>query len=48
MRFYGLNVVADNPFTQFQLETEQFMTPMDVCDSVWTYENGECKEVKSL
>lgn len=45
MRFYGLNVTIDTPLADFLMD-EQTMSPMDVCDSVWNYENGECKEVK--
>ena len=43
MRFYGLNIGAGNPLYGLM---NDYMSPMDVCDSVWTYENGECKEVK--
>ena len=43
MRFYGLNVNVGSPFADYLLDD---MSPMDVCDSVWNYENGECKEVK--
>ena len=45
MRFYGLNVNAGSPFTNYIID-EQTMSPMDVCDSVWNYVNCECKEVK--
>lgn len=45
MRFYGLNVTIDTPLAGFLMD-EQTMSPMNVCDSVWNYENGECKEVK--
>lgn len=41
MRFYGLNVNSDNAYAS--LTVDGFL-PMDICDSVWTYENGECKE----
>ena len=47
MRFYGLNVNAGYPFANYLMD-EQAMSPMDVCDSVWNYEDGECKEVKKM
>ena len=43
MRFYGLNIGAGNPL--YGTNINNFMSPMEVCDSVWTYENGECKEM---
>ena len=45
MRFYGLNVDSGSLFADCQLY-DGSMSPMDVCDSMWIYENGECKEVK--
>lgn len=47
MKFYGLNVIADNPYaSRKSSRSDGVYSPMDVCDSVWTYEGGECKEVK--
>ena len=47
MRFYGLNVNADNPYVSSVSDMpENVYSPMDVCDSVWTYEGGVCKEIK--
>ena len=43
MKFYGLNVNAGNPIADAMFE--EYHSPMEVCDSVWVYENGECKEV---
>ena len=45
MRFYGLNVIADNPYAS-RFSAGDLYFPMKVCDSVWTYTDGECKEVK--
>lgn len=45
MRFYGLNVNAGYPFADYLMD-QQTIPPMEVCDSVWSYVNGECKEVK--
>lgn len=47
MKFYGLNVNADNPYVSSVSDMpENVYSPMDVCDSVWTYEGGVCKEIK--
>ena len=47
MRFYGLNVIEDNPYaSRLSAHSDGVFSPMEVCDSVWTYEDGECKMVK--
>ena len=43
-RFYGLNVSSNNPVMNTAM-TYGFHSPMNVCDSEWIYENGECIEV---
>ncbi len=46
MKFYGLNVCGAfggwNDLDDFGL-----LDPMDVCDSVWEYSDGKCREVKN-
>lgn len=56
MFFYGLNVNSDNPtvpslpvpFETRALSDDscQSAGAMDVCDSVWVYDKGECREIK--
>ena len=45
MKVYGLNVhsTGDLDLPDKMLVAEQ--QPMNVCDSVWEYDNGECKQV---
>ncbi|HBH09612.1 MAG TPA: hypothetical protein DDX40_09470 [Rikenellaceae bacterium] len=45
MKFYGLNICG--AFGGWDsLYDRGFVGPMDVCDSIWEYSNGECVEVK--
>ncbi len=44
MRFYGLNVNSE--IRERLAEMEDVPDPMSVCDSVWIYENGECRQEK--
>jgi uncharacterized protein with von Willebrand factor type A (vWA) domain len=47
MKFYGLNVNSNNAYISSVIEMQEGInTPMDICDSVWMYEDGECKEIK--
>lgn len=46
LRFYGLNVESESSSILNYSKGEDVRTPMDVCDSVWTYEGGKCMEVK--
>lgn len=56
MFFYGLNVNSDNPMApSFPVPFEKKITTeslhdsngaMDICDSIWVYDRGECIEVK--
>lgn len=56
MFFYGLNVNSGNPMAASFLvpfskrmqadHLHQSSGAMDICDSIWTYDNGECTEVK--
>ena len=48
MRFYGLNIESENSSIINAVTGFDAQSPMDVCDSVWTYERGECKEIKSI
>lgn len=44
MKFYGLNVVG--AFGGWSdLDDLGLLSPMDVCDSVWEYSDGKCREV---
>ena len=43
MKFYGLNVAYD--FGDLWQRGGDDYNPMDVCDSVWTFEHGDCKKV---
>lgn len=44
MKFYGLNVLSiDDSYLTSEFGDER--QPMNVCDSVWEYDNGECKQV---
>lgn len=44
MKFYGLNVPSiDDSYLTSEFGDER--QPMNVCDSVWEYDNGECKQV---
>jgi len=45
MKFYGLNICG--AFGGWDsLYDSGFISPMDICDSVWEYSNGACVEVK--
>lgn len=47
-RFYGLNIESEmSSIIKAETGYESY-PPMDICDSVWTYEKGECKEIKSF
>lgn len=51
MFFYGLNVGSGNAMLPLSFDDEydsphQGAGAMDICDSVWTYNRGECVEVK--
>ena len=46
MRFYGLNIESESSSIINAVTGSH--SPMDICDSVWTYERGECKEIKTL
>lgn len=48
MRFYGLNIKSESSSIINAVSGIGCQSPMDVCDSVWTYERGECKEIKTL
>lgn len=48
LRFYGLNVESESSSILHYSKGKDMMTPMDVCDSVWTYEGGKCIEVKKV
>ena len=43
MKFYGLNVAYD--FGDLWQRGGDDYNSMDVCDSVWTFEHGDCKKV---
>lgn len=45
MKFYGLNVPHSCGFASNYNDFPY--NPMEVCDSVWTYANGECKQLES-
>ena len=48
LRFYGLNVESESSSILLYSKGKDIMTPMDICDSVWTYEGGKCIEVKKV
>ena len=48
MRLYGLNIESESSSIINAVTGFSSQSPMDVCDSVWTYERGECKEIKSI
>ena len=45
MKFYGLNIGG---WRDFDDDRWQGNSPMSVCDSVWEYHKGICKEVKGV
>lgn len=46
MLFYGLNVSRSSMFMDLHdIVSTDKSSPMNVCDSIWIYEDGECKEV---
>lgn len=45
MRFYGLNIGGAFGYWQ-NFDDSSWDSPMAVCDSLWEYHNGQCKEVK--
>lgn len=45
MRFYGLNIGGAFGYWQ-NFDDSSWNSPMAVCDSLWEYHNGQCKEVK--
>lgn len=53
MTFYGLNIVDSSTMGQYMRdhleEMSEFLdSPANVCDSMWEYENGICKETKKI
>ena len=48
MHFYGLNIKSESSSIINAVSGIGCQSPMDVCDSVWTYERGECQEIKTL
>ena len=53
MTFYGLNIVDSSTTGQYMRnhmeEMDEFLgSPANVCDSMWEYENGICKETKKI
>ena len=53
MTFYGLNIVDSSTMGQYMRdhmeEIGEFLgSPTNVCDSMWEYENGICKETKKI
>ncbi len=46
MRFYGLNIESETSSIMSPAPHDG-LAPMQVCDAVWTYQHGECKEVKT-
>ena len=44
MKVYGLNVHSTGDL-DLTSEFGDERQPMNVCDSVWEYDNGECKQV---
>ncbi|MBQ0031081.1 MAG: hypothetical protein KBT32_11725 [Bacteroidales bacterium] len=54
MKFYGLNIDDENANHNFEQtwgliggNEEEWASPYSVCDSLWEYRNGVCKEVTS-
>ena len=45
VKFYGLNVENHNDSNPSFQPNIQIVGPKDVCDSLWEYSNGVCKEV---
>lgn len=47
MRIYGLNVYAQRPYGMLGDDgmLDGYYTPRDVCDSLWVYEDGECRDM---
>lgn len=49
MKFYGLNIGGVfGGWDDFDDDMWQGNSPMSVCDSVWEYHNGVCREVKGV
>ena len=53
MTFYGLNIVDSSVMGQYMRERMEQMSefpdsPANVCDSMWEYDNGICKETKKI
>ena len=53
MTFYGLNIVDFSTMGQYMGDhmeemSEYLGSPANVCDSMWEYENGICKETKKI
>ena len=53
MTFYGLNIVDSSAMGQYMRNHMEKMSeflgnPTNVCDSMWEYENGICKETKKI
>ena len=53
MTFYGLNIVDSSTMGQYIRDhmeemSEYLGSPANVCDSMWEYENGICKETKKI
>lgn len=53
MTFYGLNIVDSSTMGQYMMEHMEEMSefpdsPANVCDSMWEYCNGICKETKKI
>lgn len=53
MTFYGLNIVDSSTMGQYMRDYMEDMSdflgsPANVCDSMWEYENGICKETKKI
>ena len=53
MTFYGLNIVDSSTMGHYIRDHMEVMSefpgsPANVCDSMWEYENGKCKETKKI
>lgn len=48
MRFFGLNIVDMPRRETSMISTSSQIESMEVCDSLWYYENGVCREVRAL
>ena len=53
MTFYGLNIVDSSTMGQYMGDhmeemSEYLGSPANVCDSMWEYENGICKETTKI